>query len=75
MIGRYDEMGVLAVVCFSLAAAIIVLAMVTGSHAQTKETPVSCKDGSAWCDVRAPRPAEHWHYGNCDLIVRYCDIG
>jgi hypothetical protein len=71
---KYDEMGVLAVVCFSLAAAIIVLAMVTGSHARS-ETPVSCKDWSAWCDVYAPRPAEHWHYGNCNLILQYCNVG
>jgi hypothetical protein len=50
---RYDEMGVLAVVCFTLAAAIIILAMTTGSRMQPKITPVSCKAWSAQCDVRA----------------------
>jgi hypothetical protein len=25
--------------------------------------------------VAAPRPALHWHYGNCDLINRNCIIG
>jgi ABC-type uncharacterized transport system YnjBCD permease subunit len=74
MIGKYDEMGVLAIVCFSLAVAIIVIAMTIGSHARP-ETPVSCKQWLAWCDVRAPRPAEHWHYGNCNIIIQVCDIG
>jgi hypothetical protein len=23
----------------------------------------------------APKPAEHWHYGNCNLIARHCVIG
>ena len=69
---RFDEMGVLALVCFTLAAAIIILAMVTGSHAQP-ETPTSCKGWSGWCDAR--KPVEHWHYGNCNLIWQYCDIG
>jgi hypothetical protein len=23
----------------------------------------------------APKPVEHWHYGNCNLIARYCVIG
>ena len=68
---RYDEMGVLAVVCFALAAAIIILAMVTGSHARS-DTPTSCKGWAHWCDAK---PAGHWHYGNCNLIWQYCDIG
>ena len=22
-----------------------------------------------------PKPALHWHYGNCNLILRYCVLG
>ena len=69
---KYDEMGVMAVVCLTLAAAIIILAMALGPPAHS-ETPTSCKGWSHWCDAR--KPVEHWNYGNCNLIWQYCDIG
>jgi hypothetical protein len=69
---RFDEFGILAIVCFTLAAAIIILAMALGPRAARSETPTSCKAWSGWCDTRKP---SHWHYGNCNLIWQYCDIG
>lgn len=53
LLRRYDKMGVLALVCFALAAAIIILAMFTSSHVRSS-TPTSCKAWAGWCDVRKP---------------------
>lgn len=47
---KYDEMGVLALVCLGLATAIIVLAMMTRSHAHP-EMPVACKPYATECFI------------------------